>query len=228
MDKISLARKRELQQPDEVQLFLNKVLEYVIDNKMQLVSGIGILLFSVIVVYGLSYYKTSNENKASILFDDVKQKYVDTLKTKSVADAYKEVKANYTKYFAEYSSTSAGKFAQIQFANISYDSGNFDKAIEFYELAIDEFGKDHPFGNLLLSGIAYSFAGKKNYESAIKYFNELVLGTSEVMKDDALFNLGLIYEKQGEKEKSADVFKKIVADYTNSIFIKIVTEKLAS
>ena len=226
MDKISLSRKKELEQPDEVQVFLNKVLQYVMHHKTQLISAFGFLLFAVFVVYGLSSYAASNENKASVLFDNAKQKYATTVEASGAVDAYSSVEMDYIRLLKEYPSTSASKFAQIQFANISYDAGKFDKAIDLYQTAIKEFDADHPFRNLLLSGLAYSYAGKKDYEPAVKYFTKLVSGTSNVLKDDALFNLGLIYEKQGKKEKSTEAFKKIVEDHANSIFINIATEKL--
>jgi hypothetical protein len=45
------------------------------------------------------------------------------------------------------------------------------------------------------------------------------------MKDEAFFNLGRIYELMGENEKSTAAFKKIISDYTDSIYIELAKEK---
>jgi TolA-binding protein len=47
------------------------------------------------------------------------------------------------------------------------------------------------------------------------------------MKDEALFNLGRLYAAMGENEKSTAAFKKIVSDYTDSIYIELARERVS-
>ena len=46
-------------------------------------------------------------------------------------------------------------------------------------------------------------------------------------RDEALFNLGVLYEKLGDTDKSHQAFKQILSSYPNSMYFDIVKEKLS-
>ena len=51
-------------------------------------------------------------------------------------------------------------------------------------------------------------------EDLLKYFSE------DILADDALFQLGDIYENQlKDKEKAAEYYKRILFDYKGSLFV---------
>ena len=71
------------------------------------------------------------------------------------------------------------------------------------------------------------YQAKKDYQAAANHFEKIVSEPDVPMKDEALFNLGEIYEKLGNTEKSQAAFKKILSDYTDSIYIEVVKERIA-
>jgi len=56
-----------------------------------------------------------------------------------------------------------------------------------------------------LNGIAYSCEGKKDYNSAAKYFEIIISGPDDEIKDEALFNLGRLYALIGNKDKETKI-----------------------
>jgi tetratricopeptide (TPR) repeat protein len=49
----------------------------------------------------------------------------------------------------------------------------------------------------------------------------------QILRDEALFNLGVLYEKLGEMEKSEKAFNQIVSDFPDSMYINIIKERSA-
>ena len=47
------------------------------------------------------------------------------------------------------------------------------------------------------------------------------------MRDEALYNLGRLYDELGQTEKSREAYKKIVSDHQDFIYIELVKERLS-
>ena len=45
--------------------------------------------------------------------------------------------------------------------------------------------------------------------------------------DDVLFELGDIYARLGEKEKSAEAFKRILSDHKDSVYLELARERVS-
>ena len=48
-----------------------------------------------------------------------------------------------------------------------------------------------------------------------------------VMKDQAFFNLGRIYESNGKMKLMKDAFGRIVSDYPDSMYFELAREKVS-
>ena len=72
--------------------------------------------------------------------------------------------------------------------------------------------------NIIICGLGYSYAGKKDYETAKTYFRQLATGNSEIMKEEAIFNLGLIYDSLGDKTKSLENYNKIISSDNSMLY----------
>jgi len=81
--------------------------------------------------------------------------------------------------------------------------------------------------NQILNGLAYSFEAKNDLQSAVEHFEMLVADKEAVSRDDALFNLGRLYNALGDKAKSRDSYGKILSDYPDSIYLKLAKEKIS-
>ncbi|MDM8553025.1 tetratricopeptide repeat protein [Desulfobacterales bacterium HSG2] len=224
--KKKITRKQLLKEPDEFLTFSRKLFRFVMEHKDQIAIGFGVFLTIIIIISGIRYLSDRSENKASALVREAMVKYEAAVKDNGPEKAYADVEENFQKILEEYSGKDAGKIAKVEYAGICYDAGNTDKAIELYKEALQDFNVHPSFGNLILSGLGYAYEKKKDYKTAVTYFEKITRGPNPLMKDEAFFNLGRLYAEMGEADKSTEAFKTLLSDYTDSMYIELVKEKV--
>ena len=62
---------------------------------------------------------------------------------------------------------------------------------------------------------------QKKFEEAAKNLQDIIESHGEdILADDALYNLAILNDYQfGDKEKAAELYKKIIFDYQSSIYV---------
>lgn len=226
--RISRSRKRELDQPDEFLTFSGKLLNYATLHKQKILTFSGVLIALVLLVGGVRYYSAHTEAKAFILLEKGIEKYEVARETKDPEKVYAAVKEDFQNILDTYPGKKAGKIACMMLADISYDAGEFDKAIELYEQTLTKFDKSPFYRQLILNNLAYAYEQKNELEKAIAYMEKINSGSVHDFKEDVLYNLARLYAKTGQSEKEMACYKKIQADFPNSIYANMVKEKLNS
>ncbi|MBF0411927.1 MAG: tetratricopeptide repeat protein [Desulfamplus sp.] len=221
-DRISNARKKELEQPDPFLESMYKTLETVKKIKKQL-TIIGIIAASIICIAAVTIYTIrSAETKASVMLTDILKTYSTH---KKPDEGYAAVKEQFAKLLNEYPNTSSGKIGNIKFADICYEVGEYDMAYKHYTYAADDFKNDPVMENIIIASLGHTCQALKKYQEAAKYFKSITDGNNELMKDDALFNLGMVAIANGENQKGVDFLKKLSSQYENSMY-KIIADDI--
>jgi tetratricopeptide (TPR) repeat protein len=225
--RISRARKRDLEDPDEFMTFWTKLFDYAAEHKVQVSCALTFLVVLIIVAAATLYYLKQSENKAFFLLQQGVAKYQTLMKAGNPNQAYLEAGKDFGLIMKKYSTRQGGKLARFMYADMCYAAGDYDKAIANFSKLLVGFN-DEPFlKNLVLSSLGYSYNAKKDYKTSAKYFEMIVTTPDYTNKDEALFNLGELYAKIGEKDKSLDAFKKILSGHTGSMYTEIAKEKIA-
>lgn len=220
------SRKELLEEPDPFLEFVGNMLEFVKKYQRQIMASVGAVVAVAIVITGVIYYKNQSENRAAMMLGKTLAQYNAIKKDESAFIAYEDVKKRFKNIAEKYGSTGAGKAAILQYAEVCYLTGSYDEAIKIYNQALDALGKTE-FKTMILSGLAYSYEGKEDYEQAVKYFEMIASDDAAVMKDQALFNLGRMYGKLGKPEQEKEAFSKLVSDYPESMYFDLASEKIA-
>ena len=224
---ISRARKRDLENPDEFITFWTKLFNFVTEHKFQVSCALTFLIVLLIVAAVTVYYLRQSENKAFFLLQQGVAKYQTLMRAGNPSKAFLEAEKDFGLILEKYSNRKGGKLARLTYADMCYAAGDYDKAIANFSKLLEDFN-DEPFlKNLVLSSLGYSYNAKKDYKTSAKYFEMIVTTPDYNNKDEALFNLGELYAKIGEKDKSLDAFKKILSDHTGSMYTEIAKEKIA-
>lgn len=221
-----VTRKQLLKEPDEFITFSGKLIRFVDKYKIQVLCAFGILFVSIIIISGIRYFSKQSEKKAFALLEQGIAKYEKSVTDNGPEKAYADIKEDFDLIQKKYSRKDGGKLAGIIYANICYDAGDFNQAIILYDKALEDFMANQSLKNLILSGLGYSHEKKKNYQDAIKYFEMIVLGSESMMKDEALFSLGRLYAEIGNLDKSISSYKRIISDFSDSIYTDLVKEKV--
>ncbi|MBW2571111.1 MAG: tetratricopeptide repeat protein [Deltaproteobacteria bacterium] len=225
--RISRARKRDLANPDEFITFWTKLSNFAAENKVKALCALGFFMVLIVVTAGFLYFLKKSEDTAFALLQQNITKYQTLLKDTGPEKACLGVEKDFQSIIEKYSGRAGGKHARLIYANICYTAKDYDEAIELYKKSLEDFN-DEPFiKNLIINSLGYSYTVKKDYKTAAKYFEMIASIPNYSIKDEALFNLGEIYNAMGDNVKSIDAFKKILSDHTGSIYTEIAQEKLA-
>jgi len=225
--RVSRARKRDLEEPDRIAIFMNELLEFATKYKVHLTSALAVIVVVAIGVAAIFYFTNKAENKASVLLSHGLNKYQAIADKNSPGQAYLDVVDDFNLIIRKYSGNEGGKLAKLMFANICYNSGNYDKAIDLYNQSLQDFD-DNPFLiNLVLSSLGYSYEAQKDYTAAANYFKMIVAAPDYRLQDEALFKLAGVYAAMGDYEGRLNSLKKIISDHKDSIYLEIVKENLA-
>lgn len=224
--KIKKARAKELQQPDEFITFSARILEYVVANKKQTITVAAVVVAVILAISGYLFYSAKMEKKAGVVLSQRVQQYETALQNKSPKEAYDEVAPEFESFLEKHGGRKIGQNGRLIFANICYQSGHYDQAIKLYQQSLADF-KDQPYIHALIwNSLGFVYEAQKAFPKAIQYFDKAASDPSALMKDEAFFHLGALYGEMGESAKSEEAYQKIVTDYTDSIFINVVKEKV--
>ncbi len=220
-------RKELLKEPDEFMTISGKLIGFAVDHKILISYVIGAIVVLALVVSGYRFFLIRSENKASALLDIGVAKYENSKSGQSPEEVYAHVSADFELIIGKYGSKRSGKIARLTFANICYNAGKYEQAIELYQKSLQDFEKNPAIHNQVLSSLGYAFEQQEDYVSAAGYFEKLSRTEVSNIRGEALFNLGRIYDKLGQTEKSKAAFKKILSDHQDFMYIDLVKEKLA-
>ncbi len=220
------SRKELLKKTDEFITFTGKLIRFIADYQKQIFYILCAVVAVALVIIGYQFFAQRSEAKAFSMLEKTMAKYEARKKATSADEAYRNVSGEFQRIVEKYGGNAAGKLARVSYANISYNAGDYQKAIELYKPALNDF-KDHPLVyNFILSGLGYAYQQMGEDRNAAMYF-EKVASTDSSIRDEALFNLGLLYESLGDRNKSYQAFQQILSNFPNSMYFDIVEEKLS-
>jgi tetratricopeptide (TPR) repeat protein len=222
-----ISRKKLLKEPDEFITFSGRMFQFTMEHKTQLTYAVSIVIALIVLLSGYRFFALRSENKALALLDQATEKYQAALQDQDLNAAYRAVSGDFQIILNKYGSKEGGKLAQVMFANICYDAGEYGKAVELYKKSLKNFENYPLIQNLILSGLGYAHEQLNENQLAASYFEQIAASDVQILRDEALFNLGVLYDKLGENEKSAKAFNRIMSDHQDSVYIDMVKERSA-
>ena len=215
VDKISNARKKELEQPDPFLESIYRGMETARKYKKQLIWLSCAIVAVFVISYGAVYSIRSSEKKASMLLSEALTKYATFEDAKK---GYADVKDDFLILLDEYPNTSAGRIASVRFAQVCYEAAEYDQAFDMYKKSLHYFKDDPVMKNLLLTSLGHTCQALKKNEEAQHYFKTIADGKSKLSKDEALFNLGMLAMESGNRDQGVQFLSRVVSEYADSMY----------
>jgi tetratricopeptide (TPR) repeat protein len=220
-------RKELLKEPDEFMTLTGKLIGFAADHKTQLTYGLGIVLSVAILISGVRFFSIRAENKAADMLSQSMMEYSSLKTQKKPDEVFNAVSGGFQTILQRYGNKSNGKLARLIYANICYDAGKYQQAIDLFKISLQDFS-DHPMiRSQVLSSLGYAYEQQKEYTAAVSYFEKISDAPVQVLQDEALFHLGRLYNKLGQSEKSKEAYNKIISDYPDFIYIDVVKENVS-
>ncbi len=172
------------------------VVEFIRKNRRLVVVLFTVHIVAIVAVsFYLSYKEEQRSMAASALSLAEEQKGVERITAlENVA--------------ADFSSTSSALWAKVNVAQQYVKEGNYDKAVQQYQLLIEKEGQKNPVWPLLVFGKAEALEGGKLWEQAIAEYTLL----QDIAGYEALGYLGVgrIYRQQNMEEKALAVYNNFL------------------
>ena len=219
-------RKQLLKEPDEFITFTGKAITFVTGYQKQISFMLCAIVAIALIFFGYRFFAQRAETKAFARLGQTQSQY-DTLKeTSSETAAYSQVSEAFQSIIKKYGGNAGGKLARVIYANISFDAQQYEKAIALYKQSLSDFKDDKFVYNLIISNLGYAYQRVGDEQNAAAYFEKAASATNSQIREEALFNLGLIYEKLGETTKSQKTLQEILNNHPDSIYFDVVEEEL--
>ena len=220
-------RKELLKEPDEFMTLTGKLIGFATDHKTHLTYGLGIILALAIIVSGVRFFSIRAENKAAAMLEKSMTQYSSLQTSKKPDEVFNSVSDGFQTILKRYGNKSSGKLARLIYANICYEAGNYQQAIDLYNTSLNDFANYPMIHSQVLSSLGYAYEQQKDYAKAASYFEKISTAPGQNMRDEALFHLGRLYNKLGQPEKSKAAYNKIISDYPDFIYIDVVKENVS-
>jgi tetratricopeptide (TPR) repeat protein len=224
--KKKVSRKKLLKEPDEFLTLSARLFQFVVKHKFQMLAVLGGVILIVLAVSGWRYrsHQRANESLAQLQKSWNRYQTLRNGQDKDPVLAFQEVRAEFEQLIADSGDEPGGKMARVIFADICFDAGQADKAIALYKSALEDF-KQPFYKDQILNGLGYAYEAKKEYTTALEYFEKISEGSDPVLKAEALFNMGRLYAALGNTEKSQQAYQKIVTDSPQSFYAELAKER---
>lgn len=219
-------RKQLLKEPDEFITFTGKAITFITGYQKQISYMLCAIVAIVIIFFGYRFFAQRAETKAFTRLGQTQSKYDTLKKTSSETAAYSQVSEAFQSIIKKYDGNAGGKLARVIYANISFDAQQYEKAIALYKQSLKDFKDDKLVYNMILSNLGHAYQRVEDEQNAAAYFEKAASATDSPIREDALFNLGLMYEKLGEATKSQKTLQEILNNHPDSIYFDVVEEEL--
>ena len=228
MAKKKKTRKQLLKEPDEFITLTGKAISFVTEYQKQISYTLYALVAVALIFFGYRFFAQRAETKAFALLGQTQSKYETLIETSSATEAYNQVSDAFQSIIKKYGGNAGGKLARLIYANISYDARQYEEAIALYKQSLSDFKEDKFVYNLILSNLGHAYQRVGDEQNAAAYFEKAASAADSPVREEALFNLGLMYAKLGEAAKSQKTLQEILDNHPDSIYFDMVEEELST
>lgn len=213
--------KQELKSPDVFQSTVERIGDYVSDNKTRVMVIGTALVCAVVIAMGIYFYWSYYSSSALKLYAKAQGNILNSGDNKETVNENIKI---FKELIDKYPHSWSGRMAYYHLGNIYYNNGEIDKAISSYEKFVGKAGSDKTGVKFLaLTSLGYSYEVKKDFKEALKYFEQAQSAYKVGFEMIAFRNIARAYEELNNKEKALEYYKKALEKTTEpgaTIFIK--------
>jgi tetratricopeptide (TPR) repeat protein len=218
--------KMELKQPDYFQRLVARVSDFISDHKPKFFIATMLVLIMLFISAGWYLYIQNTEKKAQLLYTKA---YLASIKNGQDGNQLDQESLKlYQDVVSNYPGTKVAAIANYHIGNIYYRMNEIEKAIIAYQECLKKSSGHNDLIRLAYISIGYCYESKKEFPRAIHYFEKAMQVKSA--GNDASTNLrdiARIYEKQHNKTKALEFYKKAL-EKTNEPFLNQYIKKKIS
>lgn len=191
-----MTRKELLNEPDEFVATTSSALVWIKEHPAQFAVGAIVLLCILASGYGFYYWKTSRDYNAMNAL------------LKATDDSQQTIKV-----MEDYSGTKAEDLAILRLARMSYDQGDYAKALSHAGDFLDGWGRRDMFHWQAAMIVASSRINQKEPAKAMPLLDECIASAAGDIKDQALLLKASVLISQGKDEEARQTLSAVSDNY---------------
>jgi TolA-binding protein len=197
--KMKISKKR-LKEPDEFITWGAKATNYALTHIGYIALGVFLVAAIIAALFLWRQHEAASEEVAY------------TLLSKGIALYHQEQKSEealstFSQLIKDYPRTKGGEVALLYRGRCYMLQKDYDRAAEDFKLFLKR--SSTPFlRDIALNALGNSNWAKGEYRKAIECFQEVIASGDEWLKPYALLQMGMCWEKLGEKKKAADAYQE--------------------
>jgi tetratricopeptide (TPR) repeat protein len=135
----------------------------------------------------------------------------------------------YQQLIDKYPHSWSAKMAHYHLGNIYYSLGEYDKAIADYKKFVSSRISDNAgIKFLALTSLGYCYEAKKDFKSALDYFEKAQKSDNTGFESVGFRNIGRAYELQNDKKNALENYKKALEKTTDPAMVSFIKYKISS
>ena len=220
--------KKKLKQPDEFISFTEKTFLFMTQHLKKIMIG-GIFISVIVISFFLFQMWENRKEEAAVqkfsLAVEVYQTVSSPYREGTPAE-YKNAMEKFDEIIKSFPGTSSGRLSLLYKGNLHLRVGEPDEAIKSFQAFLQKAGQERFYRLFALEGLGYAYEGKKDYEKAVKTYEEIIKLGEDYYWAGAHLNLARCYEKLGKKAEALqnyNVFLKVSnkSSSTHSVLRKV-------
>jgi predicted negative regulator of RcsB-dependent stress response len=217
--------KQELKGPDFFQSGMERVMDYISENKSYVYLIGASISVAIIIAAGIyfywNYYQTSSIQLYARAQDNLAGNVVKP-------EAVKESITLFQQLIDRYPHSMSARTANYNLGNIYYNQGDIDNAIASYKNYVSNAGSDDVgIKFMALTSLGYCYETKKDFNSALNYF-EQAQKNSNGFEAVGYRNIARIHEQLNDKNKALESYQSALQKTTEPSMILFLKRKIAS
>jgi len=192
--------KKTLKKPDEFITWGSKAMAYILSHATYIVLGVVLVAAIIVAAYFWRQHEATREEMAFTLLGKGIALYEQEGRREQALPVFAEL-------IKDYSRTKPGKVALLYRGRSFMLQQDYDHAIADFDLFLKR--SSEPFLRAIaLNALGNSYWAKGEYQQAIDHFQQIIASGDEWLKPYVLLQIGMCWEKLGEKKKAIDAYQE--------------------
>ncbi|MBW1990227.1 MAG: tetratricopeptide repeat protein [Deltaproteobacteria bacterium] len=226
--KKKISRKQLLKEPDEFLTLSSRAVEWARDHQKEMIIATAVFALAGLLLVVGSWHFSRTRGRAMATYERAAAT-LERLDKEEAAnpEAAKAATDQLERVIDQYPRTKAAAMAAMRLGAVAYKNGDYQKAEDWYRLAVKKFSGDPLAKTLAQNGLAHALEGAGKLEQALARFEALKEGPLSGVTQDAAFRAAMIHKKLGDAQKAAEALRNFVDTYPQSPFARLAEEELA-
>jgi len=216
--------KKELEEPDKLQLFFLYVREFAEKNRISIFLITGVAVLSMLLAGGWYLYHLNYETSAGKVYAQIQESTMKAGPSSGDATAVK----GYKELIDQYPRSEVAVTAYYKLGNLYLRLHQTDAAITAYENFLKKSPQDSDLVPLAYNGLGFCFEIKKDFKKALEYYeNAMKTSTGSLFEALNYGSIARVYEAMNNYVKSVEYYRKALEKTTEPLMTLYLKRKIS-